>query len=68
MNNLELKSMGVQELDTNEMVNLDGGGFLEDFFLGKAVDIVIDSIMYSINNPEPGWNSTNYGHYGGARP
>ncbi|WP_156169494.1 hypothetical protein [Sphingobacterium sp. IITKGP-BTPF85] len=42
--------------------------FLEDFFLAKAVDIVIDSIMYSINNPEPGWNSTNYGHYGGARP
>ena len=42
--------------------------FLEDFFLAKAVDIVIYSIMYSINNPEPGWNSTNYGHYGGARP
>lgn len=25
MNNLELKSIGVQELDTNEMVNLEGG-------------------------------------------
>ncbi|MGJ1322887.1 hypothetical protein ACR780_09370 [Sphingobacterium faecium] len=25
MNNLELKSMGVQELNTNEMVDLDGG-------------------------------------------
>lgn len=27
MNKLELKSIGVQELDTNEMVNLDGGWF-----------------------------------------
>lgn len=25
MNNLELKTMGVQDLDTNEMVNVEGG-------------------------------------------
>lgn len=68
MNNLELKSIGVQELDTNEMVNLDGGGFFEGYFAGEALSLVWESIKYSISNPEPGWNSTNYGHYGGARP
>lgn len=25
MNNLELKTIGVQDLDTNEMVNVEGG-------------------------------------------
>jgi|GEM_PF-4340983 len=28
MNNLELKTIGVQEMDTNEMINVEGGSFL----------------------------------------
>lgn len=28
MNNLELKTIGVQELNKNEMVNVEGGSFL----------------------------------------
>ncbi|MEJ5145414.1 hypothetical protein [Sphingobacterium sp. MYb388] len=40
MNNLELKSIGVQELDTNEMVNIDGG---KDWW-GIAKDLLISAI------------------------
>ncbi|WP_153846615.1 hypothetical protein [Sphingobacterium sp.] len=41
---------------------------LATFFLSKVADLIVDSIGYSMNNPEPGWNSTSFGHYGGARP
>ncbi|GAA0882978.1 MULTISPECIES: hypothetical protein [Sphingobacterium] len=68
MNTLDLKGFGVQEMDAKEMEVIDGGGFVGDFILGKAVDLLLDSIGYSMNNPEPGWNSTPFGHYGGARP
>ncbi|QQT31949.1 hypothetical protein I6I99_05105 [Sphingobacterium multivorum] len=68
MNKLDLKSFGAQDLSVNEMSTIDGGGFIGDFFLGKVADLIVDSIGYSMNNPEPGWNSTPFGHYGGARP
>ncbi|MFU1857269.1 hypothetical protein ACK8HY_09650 [Sphingobacterium sp. NGMCC 1.201703] len=68
MNNLDLKSFGAQDLSVNEMTRIDGGGFVGDYLIGKAVDLLVDSIVYSFNNPEPGWNSTPFGHYGGARP
>lgn len=69
MNKLDLKSFDAQDLSVNEMSTIDGGRFIGDFFfLSKVADVIVDSIGYSMNNPEPGWNSTSFGHYGGARP
>lgn len=43
MNNLELKSIGVLELDTNEMVKIDGGNFIKWIFeIGAICDVVTD--------------------------
>jgi hypothetical protein len=36
MKNLELKELGVQEMDTNEMINVNGGGLL-DSLLGPLL-------------------------------
>lgn len=68
MTNLDLKKMGLQELNAKEMIEFEGSGFWSDFLLGKAVDLIVDTLVHVKDNPGSGWDSTMFGHYGGARP
>ncbi|NJI74088.1 hypothetical protein HCX49_12835 [Sphingobacterium kitahiroshimense] len=59
MNKLELKSIGVQELDTNEMVNLDGGfvGVIAAFVVGAWLADSLFNYNETVDNFNDGYNS-----------
>lgn len=46
MNDLEIKTMGIQDLDTNEMVNIDGGIWvlIAGALLGAVLTQDLDSL------------------------
>jgi hypothetical protein len=44
MKKLDLNSMGVQEMNAMEMKEIDGGGPLTDWLIGKAIDLVITAL------------------------
>jgi hypothetical protein len=41
MKNLDLNSMGVQEMNALEMKETDGGGPFTDWLIGKAIDLLV---------------------------
>lgn len=64
MKNLE--NLNLQELSFEEQVNTDGGWKKA---LYKAVATVAEMIISDPGRTmSNGWDSTPYGHYGGARP
>lgn len=67
MNNLNVTKFNVQELETKELVELEGG--IAIWLLEKLGGHLLSEFM---NDPKQftssGWDSTPYGHYGGARP
>ena len=44
MKNLDLKLMGVQEMNTLEMKETDGGGPFTDWLIGKAIDLAVKAL------------------------
>ncbi|NHA07898.1 hypothetical protein G7092_29125 [Mucilaginibacter sp. HC2] len=49
MKNLELKELGVQEMNTTEMTNVNGGGPLSDL-LGNTLAVVLGAAYILVNN------------------
>jgi hypothetical protein len=41
MKNLELKELGVQEMNTTEMSKIEGGGLLNDFLFNTVATVVL---------------------------
>jgi hypothetical protein len=41
MKNLELKELGVQEMNTTEMSKVEGGGLLNDFLFNTIATVVL---------------------------
>lgn len=67
MNTFDLEIFGVQRLESNEMLEVDGG------FLRWTAEKVGEFLLKEfVEDPtqfvSSGWDSTHYGHYGGARP
>ena len=50
MKNLELKDLGVQELNTKEMSTIEGGGLLGDIFgVVGAVSTTLNGVVNTVN-------------------
>lgn len=69
---MDLKNLNLVELDAQEMVNVDGGGFW-DTIVEYVVTTIIEAVVEdAIENPtaytSSGATTTMYGHYGAARP
>lgn len=55
MKNLELKNLGVQELNATEMSTIEGGGLLGNIFgvlgaVGTTVNGVVNTVSTAVNN------------------
>lgn len=57
MNNLEMKSFGVQELDAEEMTNVDGGNGILLFFVGAWLVDSLYNYNSTVENFKKGYNS-----------
>ncbi|MBB6112590.1 hypothetical protein [Mucilaginibacter lappiensis] len=49
MKNLELKELGVQEMNTTEMTNVNGGGPLSDLLV-NTLFVVLGGVSILVNN------------------
>lgn len=70
MKKLEITNFGVQELNTNERREINGGGW---GILEKAVEYLVTAFIEDVvQHPEkivsPNAHRTALGHMGGARP
>lgn len=65
MKNLE--NYGVQEMNINELASVEGGSVARWVYRAAlaVAELILEDPSRTVSS---GWDSTPYGHYGGARP
>ena len=59
MKSFEIKALGLEEMPHDDILAVDGGGPIRDWFLGKAIDFLIEKTIESFKDGTQGeWYST----------
>lgn len=65
---MDLKNLNLVQLNCEEMKSIEGGKGWREVLVEIAIEIGSAILANPQGTVSKGYNSTNYGHYGGARP